>query len=367
MVQHCTRITAPQGDLTTATCADIAMIYTGDILLNCVVGGQPSMYFVSVKSWEDGGDCKATKLLDYPAAFNGLSQGYVSNLVYASNSAGKVVTFKIIADATTDTGISLENVAEGTVAGCSLGTDITTGPDGFVYLWCTGNSYTGWRIAVNTVGDTAGYLDFNNVQQVNQGLSVNGVPASSDNTNAGAFCTATYAVGLSVSVADNKVANFWEFGVGFAAGSTNDAPRLTTVTASSSIGTSGGAVKPLCPRELMSDYSFLPPISVSDSFNVPPTTTQLNVLANDIDPYENQLTNIILIDASGSPAASLTLMSGAAQVGTITVVAGQAVFTPGAGVAAGQTVTFRYKAVDNYNGGQQSKNTATVTLTVGNP
>jgi hypothetical protein len=30
-----------------------------------------SRYFVSVKSWEDGGDCKATKLLDYPAAFNG--------------------------------------------------------------------------------------------------------------------------------------------------------------------------------------------------------------------------------------------------------------------------------------------------------
>jgi hypothetical protein len=29
---------------------------------------------------------------------------------------------QIIADATTDTGISLENVAEGTVAGCSLGT-----------------------------------------------------------------------------------------------------------------------------------------------------------------------------------------------------------------------------------------------------
>uniref|UniRef100_A0A383VEM4 Big-1 domain-containing protein n=1 Tax=Tetradesmus obliquus TaxID=3088 RepID=A0A383VEM4_TETOB len=352
MEEHCTSLTDSSGS--SLSCADIAMIYTGDILLNC----GSSMYFLPAANWAAGGPCVATKLLTYPnnEFFNGLSQGYVSNLVYASSGAtGTVITFKIIADDNSPTGISLENVGQGVVAGCSGGSDITTGPDSNVYLWCTGNGYRGFRIPVFKDDPKMGFLDLSGAVKVNEGLGDGGT----NNNNAGTFCTATYAVGLSLGDPDTT-SNFWEFGVGFSAGA-NVAPRLTFFDATKSVGTTGGAVKPDCPRSATPDYSFLPPIAVADTYNADTTTNPqyFTVLSNDIDPYENALATIKLIDGSGAEVPELTISGGKLTVDTSTS-PDQVQFIPNGITPSGGKVTFKYKAVDA--SGIVSKAAATVTL-----
>lgn len=371
MQVQCTSIKDSLG--TGLNCADITILHTGDVLLNCGT----SMYMLSAANWAAGGACVASKLLDYPKdeAFNGLSQGFVSNLVYASSGdSGKVVTFKIVADASSSTSIALKNVAEGTVAGCQGGreTDITAGPDGNVYLWCSGTSsgstaYRGFKIDVVKSGASAGYLDLSNVQQVNAGLA----PAGSD-FRAGAFCTARYAVGVSLETPNGGVtdsaSNFWDFGVGFSAGAAN-ARALTSFTADRAVCTSGGAVRPSCPRVTMQDFSFLPPIAMSDDYNGvdvsnnPKPVYYFTVLGNDIDPLKTDLNQVVLLDASGATTTSITLDN---NVGILTVDAGvlgnpdRVKFESGSGSTGGQTVTFSYKAVNAAN--VQSKTAATVTL-----
>jgi hypothetical protein len=55
-----------------------------------------------------------------------------------------------------------------------------------------------------TPPEEEGFLDFTDVQLVNEGLE----GGLNNNGNAGAFCTSTYAVGLSVNN-DDKTSNFW--------------------------------------------------------------------------------------------------------------------------------------------------------------
>jgi hypothetical protein len=72
---------------------------------------------------------------------------------------------------------------------------------------CTGNGYRGFRIGVKTAPpEEEGFLDFTDVQLVNEGLA----GGLGGNGNAGAFCTSTYAVGLSVdNNNDQETSNFW--------------------------------------------------------------------------------------------------------------------------------------------------------------
>jgi hypothetical protein len=70
---------------------------------------------------------------------------------------------------------------------------------------CTGNNYRGYRIPVKKTAGEEGYLYFTNAAvQTNQGLA----GGLNDNSNAGAFCTSVYAVGLSVRNND-QTSNFW--------------------------------------------------------------------------------------------------------------------------------------------------------------
>ncbi|WIA14669.1 hypothetical protein OEZ85_003171 [Tetradesmus obliquus] len=295
-----------------------------------------------------------------------LSQGFVSN---------------IVGDDTADSGIQLQQVAELNVAECKggSGSDTTTGPDGHVYLWCSDNSrtnnYYAWRFAVESSGDKAGYLIPGSIQAVNDGLD----PAS-DDTNAGAFCTAAMTVGMSTTPINTRTtSNFWRFGVGFTDGGGSPAKRISTFNAGATIGTTGGAVKPECSGQIYSDFRFLPPIPNDDTYNVNEAGTQfLSVLSNDWDPQYGELRDVKLLDGSGAMVNSLTLTSGVDVVGTVTVVAGANIgdpnrvqFEPGAGIAAGQTVSFQYKAVDAFgisaNPIVMSTVAATVRLTVENP